>query len=93
MSVKNFALCKSGSIAAGRYAEGFRELSFPPHSRSTLREHDAVAWRIAVLTLLPVAEHGGDTMLPGIGAMRALYSGETAPTPPKKRARKYRTVR
>jgi hypothetical protein len=29
MSVKNFALCTPGDVAAGRYAEGFRELSFP----------------------------------------------------------------
>jgi hypothetical protein len=40
-----------------------------------------------------VAEHGGDTMLPRIGIMRALYPGETASTPRKKRAKKYRIVR
>jgi len=42
-----------------------------------------------------VAEHGGDTMLPRIGMMRALYQhGEqAAPTPRKKRAKKYRLIR
>jgi hypothetical protein len=40
-----------------------------------------------------VVEHGGDTMLPRIGIMRALYPGGTAPTPRAKRAKKYRIVR
>jgi hypothetical protein len=39
-----------------------------------------------------VAEHGGPTMMARIGIMRALYPGETAPTPRKKWARKYRIV-
>jgi hypothetical protein len=39
-----------------------------------------------------VVERGGDTMLPGIGIMRAQYPGGTAPTPCKKRAKKYRAV-
>jgi hypothetical protein len=73
--------------------KAFANSRSPPRSRSTLREHDAVAWRIAILTLLLVAEDGDDTMLPRIGVMRALYSGETAPAPPKKRAGKYRIVR
>jgi hypothetical protein len=42
---------------------------------------------------LPVVEHGGDTMLPRVGIKRALYSGETTPTPRKKRMKKYRIVR
>ncbi|WP_198026618.1 hypothetical protein [Bradyrhizobium sp. ARR65] len=32
-----------------------------------------------------VAEHGGDTMLPGIGIMRALYPGDDMPGPRKRR--------
>jgi hypothetical protein len=40
-----------------------------------------------------VAERGGDTMLPRIGIMRALYPGDDVPTPRKKPARKYRIVR
>jgi len=39
-----------------------------------------------------VAEHGGDTMLPRSGSMRALYPNETTPTPHRKRAKKYRIV-
>jgi hypothetical protein len=34
-----------------------------------------------------VAEHGGDTMLPRIGMMRALYPREKPLTPRKKAAR------
>jgi hypothetical protein len=34
--------------------------------------------------LMLVAEHGGDTMLPRIGIMWALYPGGTAPTPSRK---------
>ena len=56
------------------------------------RQHETFAWRAAIQALMLVAEHGGDTMLPRIGIMRALYPGETAPTP-RKRARKYRIVR
>ena len=40
-----------------------------------------------------VAEHDGDTMLPRIGIMRALYPDGNEPTQRKKRARKYRIVR
>jgi hypothetical protein len=36
------------------------------------REHDAPAWLAAIRALMLVAEHGGDTMLPRIGIMRAL---------------------
>ena len=39
-----------------------------------------------------VAEHDGDTMLPRIGIMRALYPDGPAPMPRKKRARKYQMV-
>ena len=56
------------------------------------REHDTPAWRAAIQALMLVVEHGGDTMLPRIGIMRALYPAATAPTP-RKRARKYRIVR
>ena len=37
------------------------------------REHDAPEWRTAVRALMLVAEHGGDTMLPRIAIMRAMY--------------------
>jgi hypothetical protein len=39
-----------------------------------------------------VVEHGGDTMLPRTGIMRALYPGETAATPRKRAAKKYQIV-
>ena len=45
------------------------------------REHDTFAWRAAIQALMLVAEHGGDTMLPRIGTMRALYPDEPVPTP------------
>jgi hypothetical protein len=57
------------------------------------REHDAPAWLAAIQALMLVVEHGGDTMLPRIGIMRALYPGGTAPTPRKRAAKKYRIVR
>ena len=57
------------------------------------REHDAPAWLAAIQALMLVVEHGGDTMLPRIGIMRALYPGVDAPTPRKKPAKKYRVVR
>jgi hypothetical protein len=57
------------------------------------REHDAPARLAAIQALMLVVEHGGDTMLPRIGIMRALYHGDVAPTPRKKRAKKYRIVR
>jgi hypothetical protein len=37
---------------------------------------------------LLVAEHGGDTMLPRIAIMRALYPDELMPAPRKTRAKK-----
>jgi hypothetical protein len=43
------------------------------------REHDKPAWLAAIQALILVVEHGGDTTLPGIGIMRALYPGEGAP--------------
>ena len=36
------------------------------------REHDAPEWRAAIQALMPVATHGGDTMLPRIGILQAL---------------------
>jgi hypothetical protein len=57
-------------------------------------EHDAPAWRAAIEALMLVAEHGGDTMLPRIGIMRALYrKKKPVPTPRKKLVKKYRIVR
>jgi hypothetical protein len=56
------------------------------------REHDAPEWLAAIKALMLVVEHGGDTMLPRIGIMRALYPGESAPSPHKKPAKKYRIV-
>ena len=57
------------------------------------REHDAPEWRAAIEALMLVAEHGGDTMLPRIGIMRALYPGGTPTTPRERAAEKYRIVR
>ncbi|WP_407174452.1 hypothetical protein [Bradyrhizobium sp. STM 3562] len=57
------------------------------------REHDAPEWRAAIEALMLVAEYGGDTMLPRIGIMRALYPGGAVPGPRKKRAKNYRIVR
>jgi hypothetical protein len=56
-------------------------------------EASTLRWLAAIAALMLVAEHGGDTVLPRIGIMQALYSGGTVPTPRKKRARKYRIVR
>jgi hypothetical protein len=56
------------------------------------REHDTFAWRAVIEALMLVVEHGGDTMLPRIGVVRALYPGGTVPTPRKKRAKKFRIV-
>ena len=57
------------------------------------REHETFAWRAAIEALMLVAEHGGDTMLPGNGIMRALYPDEPVPTLRRKTAMKYRIVR
>jgi hypothetical protein len=48
------------------------------------REHDTFALRAAIEALMLVVEHGGDTMRPRIGIMRALYPGEMEPMPRKK---------
>jgi hypothetical protein len=56
------------------------------------REHDAPAWLAAIQALMLVAEHGGDTMLPRIGIMRALYPDETPLTPRRKRKRSRRSA-
>jgi hypothetical protein len=45
------------------------------------RERDSFAWRAAIEALMLVAERGGDTMLPRIGVMGALYPNETAKRP------------
>ena len=57
------------------------------------REHDTFAWRAAIVALMLVAEHGGDTMLPRIGIMRALYPDGAVPTPRKRWAKRSRIVR
>jgi hypothetical protein len=58
-------------------------------------EHDLPEWLAATEALMPVAEHGGPTMMARIGVMRALRRRvePAAPKPRKKRARKYRIVR
>jgi hypothetical protein len=56
-------------------------------------EHDAEEWQTAIRALMLVVEHGGDTMLPRIGIMRALNRTKPSPEPAKKRARKYKVVR
>jgi hypothetical protein len=56
------------------------------------RERDKPVWLAAIEALMLVAERGGDTMLPRIGIMRALYPDEPVPTPRRKTAKKYRVV-
>jgi hypothetical protein len=64
-------------------------------AKLTKREHDAPEWRTAIEALMLVVEHGGDTMLPRIGIMRALHREKPTPEPTsrKKRAKKYKVVR
>jgi hypothetical protein len=65
-------------------------------SRSDTRAESARGWagrRAAIQALMLVVEHGGDTMLPRIGTMRALHPGDAVPTARKKRTKKYRIVR
>jgi hypothetical protein len=62
-------------------------------SKLPKRERDAPPWLAAIQALMLVVEHGGDTMLPRTGIMRAMYLGGAVPTPRKKRAKKYRIVR
>lgn len=57
------------------------------------REHDTPAWHTAIQPLMLVVEHGGDTMLPRIGIMRALYPGEPVPAQRRKPVKKYRIVK
>ncbi len=45
----------------------------------------------AIEALMLVAEHGGDTMLPRIDMIRALYPEEPV-TGPRKKAKKYKIV-
>ena len=56
------------------------------------REHDTFAWHAAIEALMLGAEHGGDTMLPRFEIMWVPYPGGAAPTPPKRRAKRYRIV-
>jgi hypothetical protein len=55
------------------------------------REHDTPGWRAGIQALMLVVEHGGDTVVPRIGIMRAPHPGETAPF--NRWAKKYRIVR
>jgi hypothetical protein len=58
------------------------------------REHDAPEWQSSDQALLLVAEHGGDTLLPRIGIMRALHRPhEPQPTRRRKPAKKHRIIR
>jgi hypothetical protein len=52
-------------------------------------KHNTPVWQASIEALILVAEHGGDTMLPRIGMMRALYPNGLGPTQRKKPARKY----
>jgi hypothetical protein len=57
-------------------------------------EHDAPEWETAIRALMLVVEHGGDTLLPRIGIMRALRRHhQPDPTPRNKRAKKHRIIR
>lgn len=62
-------------------------------ARLSKREHDAPRWQAAMQALLLVVEHGGDTMLPRIGIMRALYPDEPQPVPRKRTVKKYTIIR
>jgi hypothetical protein len=75
----------------------WRRAAHPAHAGNYIaglpkREHDAPAWVAAIQALMLVAEHGGDTMLPRIGIMRALYPDETPLTPRRKRKRSRRSA-
>ena len=50
-------------------------------------------WLAAITALVSVVVYGGDTMLPRVGIIRALYPRETEPRPHKKRSIKFRIVR
>lgn len=81
------ALPDGGSLRTLRYAANYI-------TKLPKREHDAPEWRAAIEALMLIAEHGGDTMLPRIGIMRAVYRhDEPAPTRRRKPAKKYRVVR
>lgn len=62
-------------------------------TRLPKQQHDAPAWRAAIEALILVAEHGGDTMLPRIGMMRALHPDEPMMGPRKRAVRKYKIIR
>lgn len=49
------------------------------------RQHDTPEWQAATEALMLVVEHGGPTMLPKIGIMRALYPGDHAVRMPRKK--------
>ena len=58
------------------------------------RDHDSPAWLAAMEALVLVVEQGGDTMLPRIGIMRALYPDEKpSPAPRQNAARKYKLLK
>jgi hypothetical protein len=57
-------------------------------------KQDALEWLAAIEALILVAGRGGDTMLPHIGIMWALYPGEKpVRAQRKKAAKKYRIIR
>jgi hypothetical protein len=45
-------------------------------------EHDAPEWETAIRALMLVVKHGGDTMLPRIGIIRALHVIGSSPNRP-----------
>ncbi len=58
------------------------------------RTHDSPAWEAAIEALMLVVEHGGPTMMPRIAIMQALHAGKAKPpSPPRKKAKRYRVVR
>lgn len=69
-------LPNGGKLRTLRDAANYWKLPERDHERS----HGARRYKLMLLD-----EHGGDTMMPRIGVMRALYPSETAPTPRKKR--------
>jgi hypothetical protein len=59
------------------------------------RDHDRPEWQTALEVLLLIVEHGGPTMLPRIGIMRALNHGKPPPEiePRPKKARVHTVIR
>jgi hypothetical protein len=54
--------------------------------------HERPEWQEAVEALLLVVDHGGDTMLPRTGIMRALNAGKPIDAQPRRKHAKKHTI-